>query len=294
MENRSTECVLCGARDFGQLPWYYNYQDIKIFVIRCKRCGLGTLNYCISSAERRQFYSAQYFEDGEWSSPSIRGSYRERAFRIKSAFQSTIRYLKVFKNSGRFLEIGCAGGAALACAKENGYEVTGVEINKTIANWGKYFFNVNILIGTVEEQNFPKHFFDVIYTGDLIEHLMNPVQFLLQIHRIMKKDGILAVSYPTEFNTFIHCVRGMLKIKKKLSSLPYHVFYFTPHVMMDMLSKTGFKPLLMRNEKSISFAIRKYMNSLTVPIEFVNYFVTRLTGLYGNRGFVIASRCDLS
>lgn len=45
---------------------------------------------------------------------------------------------------------------------------------------------------------FKKNFFDVILSLEMIEHLKDPLHFLLDLNRILKRDGVLILTTPNE------------------------------------------------------------------------------------------------
>ena len=52
---------------------------------------------------------------------------------------------------------------------------------------------LNVRLGTLEEVDFPKDRYDLVYTLQTLEHVASPDQFLLDIRRILKPGGRLVI-----------------------------------------------------------------------------------------------------
>ncbi|MFP5491630.1 MAG: class I SAM-dependent methyltransferase [Bacteriovoracia bacterium] len=96
-------------------------------------------------------------------------------------------------NSGakKILEVGCAKGHFLSIAQKAGHDVYGVELNSKNADIARSRVGDRIYEQDIFELALATDSFDVIYSRDLIEHIHNPDEFLREISRILKTDGIL-------------------------------------------------------------------------------------------------------
>ena len=80
--------------------------------------------------------------------------------------------------------------------------------------------------------------FDVIYGGDLIEHLSNPGVFLESCRRNLKNDGVLILTTPNCFNLF----NLAEKLTKREPTVNHdHTFYFNNKTLLKLLVKNNFK-----------------------------------------------------
>ena len=106
------------------------------------------------------------------------------------------------------LDVGCSSGYFGSALKAAGHTVWGIEPNKvsaTIAN-GKLDY---VFVGIVEDfiTAFPDKKFDVIYFGDVLEHIAYPNQVLDQCHHLLVEGGAIVASVP---NVAHISVRAML------------------------------------------------------------------------------------
>ena len=95
----------------------------------------------------------------------------------------------------KMLDIGCANGEFLDYAKKYGWETYGIEISsegyEICLNKG-----INISNYELKENKYGDNMFGCITMWDVIEHLINPLDELKEIHRILDKDGRLYISTP--------------------------------------------------------------------------------------------------
>ncbi len=83
-----------------------------------------------------------------------------------------------------------------------------------------------------------EHEFDVIFAGDIIEHLSNPGLFLGSCRSNLKKDGILIVTTPNVFNLF-NLAEKISKREPTVNS--DHICYFNSKTLKKIFEKNGFE-----------------------------------------------------
>ncbi len=90
--------------------------------------------------------------------------------------------------------------------------------------------------GSAEDFAFPERF-DVIYAGDLIEHLANPGRFLEASLRHLKPGGRLLLTTPNTFNLF-NLAEKLTKPEPTVN--PDHTLYLNRKTLKALLEKSGF------------------------------------------------------
>ena len=106
------------------------------------------------------------------------------------------------KDGDRFIEFGCGVGipGRMIEKSRKGCEVWGTDISdeiikKNTAEGRKVIYKQ----GYVGYQDFlPSDYFDVVFAGELLEHIDEPEVLFTEAHRILKKGGKLVVSTPRE------------------------------------------------------------------------------------------------
>lgn len=110
--------------------------------------------------------------------------------------------LKALENiKGNVLEIGCGGGAMIGAIKfyRPDLESYGADISKIALSYAKKDFpNVSFLYADIYKLPFTDSSFDAVLTFDIMEHLKDTEKALLEIKRVLKKNGIVHLAIPYE------------------------------------------------------------------------------------------------
>lgn len=95
------------------------------------------------------------------------------------------------------LEIGCGSGNFSAQLVKEGVETWGVEPFEESAKEAKQKLT-KVLFGTLDEtlKDLPDNYFDVIVMNDVIEHLLEPWDDIVNLKAKLKKEGVLVTSIP--------------------------------------------------------------------------------------------------
>jgi SAM-dependent methyltransferase len=146
------------------------------------------------------------------------------------------------QKKGRLLDIGCSNGEFMWLAKEAGFEVLGVELNKRTADIARGN-GLNVISGFLEDAGFADNSFDYVYMGDLIEHVESPNALMEQVKRVLRQEGKVVIVTP---NLDCFWSKATYKLYQWFgipwSSLtpPYHLFQFSTLNLDSLMSHYGF------------------------------------------------------
>jgi 2-polyprenyl-3-methyl-5-hydroxy-6-metoxy-1,4-benzoquinol methylase len=150
-------------------------------------------------------------------------------------FRKRLSIIEKYKKGGSLLDIGTNIGTMLKVAKDAGWDVRGVEFNRTAAAFGSRHFDVPIEIRDFMKTSYPAESFDVVTMNDLIEHVPDPVAAMREVNRILKPGGIVFMKTPNIGALMARITRG-----KWLHFKPNeHLTYFSPKTIATLLEKTG-------------------------------------------------------
>lgn len=241
-------------------------------------------------------YSHEYFE-GDFRCGHA-GSYFDDAVTESLEDNSLLQRLKKFKPTGKFLEVGCAGGAFLNAAKKSGYDVYGVEFSGDAARLARTKYGLNVVVGDIHEAKFPENQFDVIFLGDVLEHLPDPLASVKELYRILAPKGIVVFECPTQTNTLFSrsgfVLYSMLNKRATVNMPPYHVFEYRPNSMAKLITMCGLRVV----ETNVSIIPPKEISQRGSALEnagkkwfhYINYSVTKMLGMFGDRIELIATK----
>ena len=144
----------------------------------------------------------------------------------KPLLRSTDAYIGA-ENTRRFLEgsrrvllVGDAGGRDWTYLSRHGHELHVLDIAPQAGI-------PNVTVQSIEKRTpFEDGFFDAVVLNEVLEHLFYDVSALDELHRILRKDGVLVLSVP-------YLSRGQ-------DDAEYHVRVHSPRTVRRLLEKCGF------------------------------------------------------
>jgi 2-polyprenyl-3-methyl-5-hydroxy-6-metoxy-1,4-benzoquinol methylase len=78
-------------------------------------------------------------------------------------------------------------------------EIWGIDISNVIIDeYSKQFPYMKLQQGYIGNINLPKDYFDVVFSGEVIEHLDKPQELFIDAYKLLKKDGKLIITTPRE------------------------------------------------------------------------------------------------
>lgn len=256
-------CGLCGEDNYdivyktysgdlalGQDGYKITDHDVNapVRIVRCRRCGLSYMNPRFSMSRLLEGYNRMADE-----------AYLEQeAGRRLSARRILKKLKRSFKPGARLLDVGCATGFLLDEARRQGWDVHGVELSRWAVDFAKDKMGLGAVFhGTLKEAGFAANHFDVVVLQDVIEHLENPKDVLVEIRRILKPAGLVCVNTPN-----IESLVSRLLKARWWGIKQSHLFYFTPQTLKKMLEAAGFHLLGVRSHAR-NFTLKYWVEKLS-------------------------------
>jgi len=135
-----------------------------------------------------------FYEKEEMVKTLVDADRSKKSFKILKdvIFNSSVEELKI-------LDLGCGNGEFMKII---------ADLDRKVKVWG--IDTSNLAINQVEKKGFrgfvvdinrrklpfPEDFFDIIYSGDVIEHLVDPDLMIKEVKRTLKEDGFLILTTP--------------------------------------------------------------------------------------------------
>ena len=238
MTTEYVKCNLCGADNYK----FWSKKD-GIDIVKCKDCGLIYSNPRLTKESQIEYYSKQYFDEGDYDGDILRkGMY---AIEIENQIKKNVG------THGRFLDVGCAYGAFLTHLPDT-FEKYAVEFSPQAAEYARKVNGFNVETGELSQTKFPDNYFDVIHFRGVIEHVQDPTLDLKTAFRLLKPKGFLIISTTPNIESLAGRVyREMFRQVFPLE----HIYYFSPKTLCALLDKTNFR------------IVKKYYPYLKTPYE---------------------------
>ena len=234
LEFDNVNCNLCGS--FDSEPFLLR-EDLNTFIegkfqlVRCLHCGLVYENPRPSLRSWELIYPNQYDQYTQQSNEEF-----QKNFWYRFGFQKRLKAIERFKNGGTLCDLGCATGDFLREVEfHNNWKGYGVEPNEFASNLARKA-GLNVETGTFGDNPFPGLNFDVISMWNVIEHLPNPTETLLEVNKRLNPGGILVFTTPN-LESFDARFFGRFWIGYEL---PRHFYVFSKTTLLQYLQKTNF------------------------------------------------------
>lgn len=213
--------------------------DSRFDFVMCQDCETGYLSPSPSSEQLQELYGPDNF-GSDWYKQRGRGK----------AFAKLVLSKKA---PGKFLDVGCGLGFFLeGIRKHSKWDVYGVEIAATAADFARDRLGLAVHQGELEDVGYPDGFFDYIQLHNVLEHVREPMTLLKECRRILKSDGILDLRVP---NGRVDSL-DLLKFYRNQGEPPFsksgHLFFFPKRTLLWMFDEAGLKV-----ERSRTYGIRR-------------------------------------
>jgi len=230
-------CPVCGENQAKNSIARFTERTFR----RCGKCGLiyvdRTAPPLIEYGEEyflenyKKQYGKTYLEDF----PHLIALAKRRLAKIKSL-------MRVIKDK-TILDIGCAYGAFLVAAKEAGFSPCGIDPAREAVRHVQKKLRITVVHGSFPYSWLPvpnspdSSQYDVVTMWYVIEHFADSQKAFIEIQKVLKPGGILALSTPS-----FSGVSGRSSLHRYLEKSPAdHFTIWSPKMCKKALSLAGFK-----------------------------------------------------
>lgn len=145
---------------------------------------------------------------------------------------------------GKLLDVGCSYGDFGQKLMRLGFTVYGVDIRKTHLAQSKKRGLIAKYADVEKGLPFEDSFFDVVFAGEIIEHLYDTTSFVSELSRVTKPHGLVIVTTPNlaSLQNRLSLLLGKLPgIVNHLEKSVGHIRYYTFSDLKAQLEGNGLK-----------------------------------------------------
>lgn len=151
------------------------------------------------------------------------------------------------RESGRLLDIGCGVGSISLELQKKGFDVTGIDFSEVAIEKAKER-GVSAHVVDVDKEGlsaFSDNHFDVVWAGDVVEHVFDPLFLFAEVKRVLKPTGVFLLTIPNDFDFQTRCKLFLSgksiqsDVYRKLKQCKHHTF-FSWELLEYMLAENHF------------------------------------------------------
>lgn len=182
MSTTSRNCPLCSSESRGVFVRH------EIPIVDCASCGHRFADLAPTWEQIETTYGDDYFNGGG----AGYSNYLDEARLLRAAGNRYAKLVARFADPGTMLDVGCAAGFILKGFEEAGWKGHGVELNPTMARYGREQLGLDVFEGGLEAYPDGEKF-DLIAMIQVMGHFRDPALTLKKAASLTRSGGHLLI-----------------------------------------------------------------------------------------------------
>jgi 2-polyprenyl-3-methyl-5-hydroxy-6-metoxy-1,4-benzoquinol methylase len=259
------------------------FPHVHTNVVKCIECGFIFCNPKIKGLE--------HLEQDHYNDPDVYQAFLKS--NVYSIFQVGKKLLKRFKPSGCLLDVGAGKGDFVSLANSLGYSAKGIEPSARFCDYARKHYGVEVEHGYLGAGNhFKDEKFDIITLFHVLEHVVRPKEFLSEVLKRLKDDGVVYIEVPNADASILWVADRVFRLlgrpwSSRLSPLhaPFHSMGYSPKSLRYILESNGFDLVY---ADTYSGRVRGYNTSGRISdfTLFIKNLILGLANIFPNRELV--------
>lgn len=277
-------CPVCHANDYK-----YMFKKDSLEIVECNKCEMIYVNPILKSSALEKIYKHENYSE---IMKKLQGeSHQYRKYRFG---EERVDAIKKFRDDKlglkKWLDIGCSTGFVLEVAKEEGWDVIGIELNPYAVQFARKK-GIEVIEKNYSKIQFGESVFSEITIFDVLEHLEKPKDILEKAFRELVQFGGIYIYVPN-WNSASRILMGN---DAHFIWPSHHLNYFTPFTIVKLIENIGFKVIHVETEGLDIFDYMWFLQEKEKPVscleeiaDKVQFFIN--AGFYGKNLRIYAKK----
>lgn len=234
-ELSSIGCPLCQAHSDTLLSAKLRRGDGKVFL--CNSCNHGFLDLK-PELDLKEYYGDVYRKEYSNRAEESETNAHE-IFDVYYRYQrSRLEIIRPFLgNNKSLIDVGCSAGQFIEHIRNEVGLVNGIELDKDCCAYVNGEIGISCDDNYLPESKFKKNKYDVVCSFQVMEHVPDPVSFLLELMNASATNGKIYVEVPNLHDPLIKVWDN--NAYKDFYYHSAHLHYFTEESLLEVALKAG-------------------------------------------------------
>lgn len=238
-------CPVCTHTDYK-----IDYANDAITFGHCRRCGLAYTTPLAPDGHHSVNGEKVIRTKDSYNSGMFKGFARlEAAARVLAKERAAFYQKQLGRRPRNLLDVGAGSGSFYRGFSEAGIAWEGIDINPEMVAFCQ---QQNIPVTHAEFTTFTgKPPYDVIFSSQVLEHILEPHAFLNHARSLLAPDGILHLDVPNHGSLTSLLRKTVLKGEQYgFLQPPYHLLAYSKPCLTQLLTECGFTPQIVRSHRN--------------------------------------------
>jgi len=179
------------------------------------------------------------------------------------------------------LDIGCGTGSYYSSFSKLGVTWEGLEISDDMVNFC-LSQKIPVIRGQLDDLI---KVYDVIFLSQVLEHILDPNQFMFQIYSHLSNDGIIQIDVPNH-DSLPSLLRRLIFFHDRYGAIefPHHLLGYTKRSLSKLLVSNGFDICKIQSYPND----HPVMGQLIVKKNTINKIYYKISGMLGLGSLLVA------
>lgn len=213
-----------------------------------------------TATELQEYYAKKYYQEGN-GSYELEYSEAELSYfnaKLEQRWGVLQKYFAAGNQQKRFLDVGCGEGYALAFFRKLGWKVRGLDFSSAGVQSKNHSCLDALVTGDIFQLLYKEMDgnakYDVIWLQNVLEHVLDPLNLLESLQKLVAPGGFLVVTVPNDFSVTQQAALSKKHIDATFwVAPPDHLTYFDQSSLKNIANATNWQCKVMLGDFPIDW-----------------------------------------